>query len=152
MTNEERIAILEQKVKILQMFYASALADSVVRYGNEGILEKITGQKKAEQMKTGSSLAERLGITEPKQSFIKIQEIYGCANWVCTETEGGFEAVCTACMLCAISKKMGQFSPCRIYCLSPLEAVLKAVAPGSEFSVTQTLWDSDRCKAVVKLS
>jgi len=43
------------------MYYAAAPADSVNRYGNEGILEKITQQKKAEQMKSGSDAAIHYG-------------------------------------------------------------------------------------------
>lgn len=37
---------LEQKLKILQMYYAAALADSTLRYGNAGIPDKVIGQKR----------------------------------------------------------------------------------------------------------
>ena len=37
MTSEERVAMLEQKLKTLQMFYAAVQADSTLRYGNAGI-------------------------------------------------------------------------------------------------------------------
>ena len=50
-----------------------------------------------------------------------------------------------------ISKQMGQFSPCRIYCLSPMEALIIGVAPEAEFSTLSTLWDSDKCKLCVIL-
>lgn len=149
MTNEEKVLMLEQKLKTLQMYYAAALADSVIRYGNEGILDKVTEQKKSEQMRGGASLAARFGVAEPKKAFEKTADTYGCANWVCTDTDSGFEAVATSCMLCAISKRMGQFSPCQIHCLSPIESMLKGVAHDAEFTVTDTLWDSDKCRVVV---
>ena len=146
MSNEERIAALELKIKTLQMGYAAALADSVVRYGNEGVLEKITGQKKTEQMQNGAGLAARFGVAEPKQAIEKTRDTYGCANFVCTETSGGFQAAATSCILCSISKQMGgRFSPCQIYCLSPMEAMIKGVSPDSGFRVISTLWESGKC-------
>jgi len=93
----------------------------------------------------------RFGVKEPKQVFRNVQELYGCANWEFTDTENGFEAVTTSCMLCTISKKMGNFSPCQLYCLSPLEAMLKGISPNADFSVMDTLWDSDKCSVSVKL-
>ena len=153
MTNEENIIILEQKnaaleqkLKTLQLYYAAAIADSVARYGREGILEKITNQKGEEQARNGAGLAARFGVTEPIQAIEKTRDTYGCANFVCTDTNSGFEAVATSCMLCSISKQMGgQFSPCRIHCLSPMEAMIKGVSPDSDFRVISTLWESDKC-------
>ena len=150
MTDEERIAALEQKVKTLQLTYASALADAVVRYGNEGILDKITEQKRAEQMKNGASLAARLGAAEPRQAIEKTRDLFGCANFICTETYDGFEAVATKCILCSLSKQMGKFSPCHMFCLSPFEAMIKSISPGAEFDVFSTLWDSEKCMIKVK--
>ena len=141
----------EQKVKTLQMLYAAALADSTLRYGNAGILDEVTAQKRAEQMRTGTSLSERFGVKEPKQAFEKVQDIYGCANWVCEDTDKGFNAVCTNCMLCALSKQMGAYSPCQVHCLSPIEAMIKGVNPRAEFAVEKTLWGSDKCVVQVKL-
>jgi len=151
MTNEEKFAAIEQKVRTLQMSYAAVLADSTARYGTEGILNKITGQKKAEQMKNCADLAARFGITTPKQAFEKPRDLFGCANWVLTDTDKGFEAVATSCMLCAFSKKMGPFSPCRVYCLSPIEATLSGIAPGADFNVMETLFESDKCKVEISL-
>ena len=136
---------MEQKLKTLQLLYAAALADSTLRYGKAGILEEVAGQKREEQMKNGAVLAERFGVKEAKQAFERIQETYGCANWVCEDTDDGFTAVCTSCKLCAFSKQMGPYSPCQVHCLSPIEAMVKGVNPSAAFKVKQTLWDSDTC-------
>jgi hypothetical protein len=105
----------------------------------------VTTQKRAEQMANGAAMAERFGIKEPKEAFIRTQETYGCANWVCEDTAKGFTATCTSCMLVGMSKKMGNYSPCRIFCLSPIEASIHAVAPGAEFITEKTMWDGDKC-------
>lgn len=136
---------LEKKLKTLQMYYAAALADSTLRYGSAGILDKVTEQKLNEQINAGASLAERFGVKEPWQAFEKAQELYGCANWSREDTDNGFVAVCTNCMLCAISKKMGPYSPCKIHCLSPIEAMAKAVAPDADFVTEKTLWNDEKC-------
>jgi hypothetical protein len=160
MTNDEltvqassvKLAEMGKKLKTLQMYYAAALADTTLRYGKGGILDDVTTEKRVEQMKTGASLAERFGIKEPQDAFLKTAETYGCADWVCEKTENGFEAVAYNCMLCAISKKMGSvYSPCQLHCLSPMEAMLKGIAPEAEFVVASTLWDGDKCVARVTL-
>ncbi|MCL1981857.1 MAG: hypothetical protein FWG53_02035 [Clostridiales bacterium] len=152
MSKEEKVLWLEQKHKTLQMFYAAALADSTLRYGKAGILDEVAAQKKAEQMRTGAALAERFGVKEPQDAFLKTADTYGCADWVCEKTNDGFVVTASRCMLCAISKKMGEYSPCKIHCLSPMEAMLKGVAPEAEFMVEETLWDSDRCKVCIHVN
>ena len=74
MSSEERILTLEQKLKTIQLGYAAALADSIIRYGNEGILEKVAEQKRSEQMRNCSLLAARFGVTEPKQAIEKTRD------------------------------------------------------------------------------
>ena len=143
---------LEQKIKTLQTYYAAALADTTLRYGKAGILDEVTAQKRAEQMASGAVLAERFGVKEPQDAFLKTAEMYGCADWVCEKTENGFTATATNCILCAISKMMGGvFSPCQVHCLSPMEAMLKGVANDAEFAVESTLWDGDKCTVKVTL-
>jgi hypothetical protein len=63
---------MEQKVKTLQMLHAAALADSVFRYGKAGILDEVTEQKRAEQMKSGAALAERFGVKDTKRYYRRI--------------------------------------------------------------------------------
>ena len=142
---------LEEKLKTLQMYYAASLADSTLRYGKAGILDEVTEQKRIEQMKTGVALSERFGVKEPQEAFQKTQDLYGCAKWSCEDTEEGLAAICTYCLLCAMSKKMGAYSPCQIHCLSPIDAMIKGVAPNAEFVVDRTLWDSDECRVRVIL-
>ena len=149
MISEERIAALERKIKTLQMSYTGALADSVLRYSRAGILGEVTEEKRGEQMKGGAALALRFGIKEPKQAFQNVQELYECADWVYEDTETGFVATCTNCMLAAMCKKTGSGSPCRIYCLSPMEAAIKGLKPDAEFAVNKTLWDDERCEVKV---
>ena len=143
---------MEEKLKALQMYYAAALADSTLRYGKAGILDEVTAQKRAEQMAGGAALAERFGVKDPQDAFLKTAETYGCADWVCENTDDGFTATATRCMLCAISKKMGgAYSPCQVHCLSPMEAMLKGIAPSAEFVVESTLWDGDKCKVSISI-
>ncbi|MCL1809056.1 MAG: hypothetical protein FWG42_04700 [Clostridiales bacterium] len=149
MTNEERIAILEQKLKTLQVYYAAAMADATLRYGEAGVLAAVAERKRAEQLKAGAEMAKLYGISDPRQVFQKVQETYGCAEWVMEGTESGFAATCTNCMLCAISKKKGVFSPCQINCLSPIEAMVRGLSPGAEFVVKKTLWNDDECAVIV---
>lgn len=96
---------LEQKVKLLQIIYAGALADSALRMGKEEIIEKVTSEKREEQMMTGKSRAAQFGIGKPEEVFIKLSELFGCANWTVESYDEGFTAEATGCMLCAMAKK-----------------------------------------------
>jgi len=142
---------LEHKIKKLQLLYAAALADAVYYYGSEGILERVTKLKKSDQLKNGKNLATRFEMSEPKHAFEKTRDTYGCADWICQDTDSGFEAIAKNCMLCSISKAKGNYSPCQVFCLSPIEAALKGIAPDSEFNLIGTLWNSAECKVKITL-
>lgn len=140
---------LEKKLKCLQMFYAGALADAVNHFGKAGILEEVTALKRQSQLLTGKSGAQSLGITTPEEVFTVLAEIFGCADWKVIRLEKSFAAEATGCMLCATAKKMNAPSPCLIYCLNPMEGMVKGLDPEFRFEVTGTLWDGKNCRVVV---
>jgi hypothetical protein len=141
---------LERKVKLLQVIYASALADFAMRMGREGIIEKVTSEKKEEQILHGKSRATQFGIEKPEEVFIKLSELFGCANWTVNSDNKGFTAEATGCMLCTMAKKMGAQSPCNIHCLDPMEGMIKGIDPNLTFEVMETLWSSNQCKVHVR--
>ena len=141
---------LEKKVQILELAYAGVLADSVNCFGKEGVLEKVTEEKKKVQMALGKQQAERYGIQKPEEVFTKLAEIFNCASWEINREGDGFIAESKMCKLCAIAKKMGTSSPCCIYCLNPMEGMVKAINPNSTFEVMETLWDGQKCRIAVK--
>lgn len=136
---------MEQKVKMLQMVYAGALADSVLRMGREGILEKVTAEKREEQMRTGRERAAQFNIKTPGEVFEKLSETFECANWKVEQNDNGYTAEATRCMLCAMAKRMGAQSPCKIYCLDAMEAMVKGLDPDMEYIVGGTLWEGSKC-------
>lgn len=140
----------EKKLKMLQVFYAGALADSVLRMGKEGVLKKVAEQKRVEQLASGKIRAQQLGIQKTREVFEILPEIFGCANWQIEENESGFMAETTHCMLCSMAKRLGADSPCHIYCLDPMEGMIKGLAESAEYDVQSTLWDCDKCRVLVK--
>lgn len=136
----------------MQMVYAGALADFVLQLDKEGVLDKVRERKKSEGMLTGKMRASQFGITTPEEVFTTLSGIFGCANWAIDKTEQGFDAENKACMLCAIAKKIGAGNPCQIYCLDPMEAMVKGISSNAEYTVKETLWDNQRCLVEVKVS
>ena len=59
----------EKKLKMLQIFYAGALADLVLRLGQGGLLKKVEEQKRNEQLLNGKVRAQQLGIQKPQDVF-----------------------------------------------------------------------------------
>lgn len=139
----------DDKVRILQTAYAGALADAVLRMGRDGILTKITEEKRREQMRTGKAKAEQFGISRPEEVFSRLTDIFGCATWEIKTEDGGFSAETKSCKLCAIAKRMGAPGPCDIYCLDPMEGMVKGLEPDMEFKVAETLWDGSKCRVEV---
>lgn len=140
---------LEKKVKVLQGMYAGVLADSVLRMGREGILQKVADEKRAEQLQNGKMRAAQMGITEKQDVFAVLSDIFGCANWETTDAEYGFTAEASACMLCSLAKRMGAESPCNIYCLDPMEAMVKGMDDNANFTVQETLWEGQKCHVFI---
>ncbi len=142
---------LADKVRTLQAVYAGALADSVLRLGNEGVLEKVAQQKRNEQMMFGKARAAQFGMTSPREVFEKLSELMGCADWTVSPDEnGGLRANATRCMLCVYAKKLGTESPCRIYCLDPMEGMVKGLDEKTDFVVMSTLYDEGQCVVLLK--
>ncbi len=135
----------QEKIKLLQTIYAGALADSVLRMGREGILEKVRNEKRAEQMASGGMRTKQLNVQSAEEVFLKLTDLMGCANWIVETTESGCRATATGCMLCAIAKKTGAQQPCSIYCLDPMEGMAKGVEPDITFTAESTLWDGGKC-------
>jgi hypothetical protein len=141
---------IEKKLVILQNVYAAALADSVLRMGKGGILDKVTVQKRQEQILTGKMRAQQLGVTRPDEVFLKLSEIFDCARWEIKAEANGFLAENKVCKLCAISKKMGAPNPCHIYCLDPMEGMIKGLDANLKFEVAETLWEGTACKVNIR--
>jgi len=139
----------EKHIQLLQLTYAAVLADAVVQFDKENILEKVMERKKAEQMAAGKMKAAQFGITSPEAVFSEISKIYDCANWVIQPEENGFGAEAKACKLCAIAKQMKAPSPCRLYCLDPMHGMVKGLNPRAKFKVEETLWDGAKCRVLV---
>jgi hypothetical protein len=139
-----------KKLQMLRTFYAGALADSVLRFDRNGILDAVTAEKRREQLLSGKARAAQLGITDAQSVFEVLSGIFGCADWRTEATESGFTATASRCMLCAFAKKMGTQSPCGIYCLDPMEGMVKGLEEGAEYKVESTLWADGACRVSVR--
>jgi hypothetical protein len=62
---------LSRRVQVLEVAYAGIQADAVRCFDKEGILEKVTEQKKKEQMAMGKQQAERFGIQTAEEVLIR---------------------------------------------------------------------------------
>lgn len=95
-------------------------------------------------------MCKRLGITDPRQVFSTLSGIFECADWSVADTPEGFTATAKSCALCGMAKKMGSQSPCRLYCLDPMEDMVHALDPGASFDVKETLYDGGCCQVEIK--
>jgi len=73
-----------------------------------------------------------------------VSSIVDCASWEISSNKNGLIAICVGCKLAAMCKKLETPSPCRMYCLSAIEGMIKGIAPQSEFNVQSTLWNSPK--------
>ncbi|BDV42964.1 hypothetical protein GURASL_18870 [Geotalea uraniireducens] len=93
----------------------------------------------------GQSLVESLWIREPREAFSRLSETFAMTRWQVRSTAGGCIAETSFCTLAAQAKALGAASPCRHYCLDPLAAMVRSLAPQSRFTVCETLWAGERC-------
>ena len=139
----------EKDIKLLQLTYAAVLADATAQFEKEGVLHEVTQRKKAEQQSTGKMKAAQFGITSPEAVFLRLAEVFNCAAWEIRKADNHFTAETATCKLCGIAKKMKALAPCYLYCLDPMEGMVKGLDPDAEFTVEQTLWEGDRCRVRV---
>ncbi len=139
----------EKRLKMLQLFYAGVLADSVRRYSEAGILADVEAQKEMEQKMAAKGQLAQLRITDPSGIFNVFSEVFGCISWNIEETEEKLTARGHSCLLCAIAKKMNLPKPCNIYCINPVRAQVEGLERGYRLNVRSTLWESDKCEFVV---
>ncbi len=140
----------DKQVQILQMAYAGALADAVLQFDKEGVLQHVSDRKRLVQLATGKIMATQFGMDKPEEVFLKLSELFGCAQWeIKNSSAEGFVAQANSCRLCAIAKKLGAPSPCRIYCLNPMEGLVKALKENVAYTVEETLWEGERCRVRV---
>jgi hypothetical protein len=133
-------------LQLVQLTYAAALADATAEFAKEGVLEKVVERKRAEQMATGKMRAQ-FGVSTPEEVFTRLGETFDCARWtILHENDGGFIAEARACKLCAIAKKMNAPAPCALYCLNPMEGMVKGLRPQADFHVEETLWNGEACR------
>lgn len=132
--------------RLLQLFYAGVLADSVKNYENAGILENITTLKFLQQQKAAEAQLNQLEIDSVENLFRQFSEIFGCIDWKVVETGEDYEATGNKCLLCNIARSMGTVQPCSIFCINPFRALTAAIKPGYILRVDETLWNGNKCK------
>ena len=139
----------EEDSQLLQLTYVAVLADATAQFAKENVLQNVKQRKKAEQMATGKMKAEQFGITSPEAVFTRLAEVFNCAAWEIRNAEKEFVAETTTCKLCAIAKKINAPAPCYLYCLDPMEGMVKGLNPHATFAVEETLWDGEKCRVKV---
>jgi len=142
----------QQKLSAIRTVYASVLADAVKHMGDAGVLGQITKKKRAEQLQTGKTKAQQFGISDPRDVFRSITDLFRCADWTIDDRPGGFDATASQCLLCGFAKRMGARSPCRLYCLDPFEGMVKGLDPTATFTVKETLYRGEKCRVEVTSS
>lgn len=137
---------MTEEFKLLQLFYAGVLADSVNHFEKAGILEKVTETKFNQQQFAASAQLKQLGINSAEELFDRFSKIFGCIQWKVRADKERFIAMGESCLLCSISKKIGTAQPCYIYCINPFKSFAKALEPSLNLRVNETLWDGPKCE------
>jgi hypothetical protein len=138
-----------QHIRTLQLTYAAQLADAVVQYEKAGVLGRVTEERRAMRLAGGAAQAAQMGIAEPAAAFTTSAALFGCADWTVAAEGPAFTATAHTCLLCALVKKAGGPSPCRLYCLDPIEAMVRGLDAGAGFDVEETLCDGAECRVRV---
>lgn len=138
---------MENDKKILQLFYAGVLADSVYHYSKAGMLGVVAEEKHRQQQQTAGAQLKQLNIHTPEQLFLRFSEIFGCINWnVGVNEDSSVTAEGSGCLLCSIAKRMNTAQPCYMYCINPFKSMLAAMDPAYDLQVKDTLWDGNNCR------
>lgn len=139
----------EKALQLLQRSFIGVLADAVYQFGEEGVIDKVTERKKKDQMINGKRNAGFYGVSAPEEVFTIFCAIFDNTKWSIDQKANGFSAETSTCKLCSMAKKLGSPSPCKIYCLNPLEGLIKGLDNALAFNVKETLWHDKKCRIEV---
>jgi hypothetical protein len=139
----------EKHLVLMRNLYMGLQAETMARYAKAGILGETEKEKKALSFASGGKTTQMLGVTKPEEAFTKPSAIADCASWDIAGDGNGMKAVCGGCKLVAMCKQFGTPSPCRMYCLNPIEGMIKALKPEAVFMVKSTLWAGENCTVEV---
>ena len=139
----------EQNLSVLRSLYTRLQAETMLRYARAGILNDIETDRIKLSLASGENNAQMLGVTKPEEAFTEPAAIVDCASWEISSNRNDLIAVCVRCKLAAMCKKLETPSPCRMYCLSAIEGMVKALEPESLFTVESTLWSGKNCTVEV---
>jgi hypothetical protein len=140
---------IEQYLSVLRNLYTRLQAETMARYARAGILNDTEKDRVKLSLASGESNTQMLGVAKPEEAFTKPAAIVDCASWEISSHGNDLIAVCVSCKLAAMCKKLETPSPCRMYCLSGIEGMVKAVKPESVFTVKSTLWSGKNCTVAV---
>jgi hypothetical protein len=139
----------EVKLKLLQQVYVQVLAEAVFNFKQAGILEEVRKEKRKKALASGEKKVTQFDISEPEEVFQFTSQLFNCAHWETEKTEAGFLAEAEECQLCKLAKKSGAGMPCYLYCLDPMEGMIKGLDSNFEFEVLETLWGGEACRIKV---
>ena len=141
----------EKALTLLQNIYAASIAETANTYDRLMALDTIVEKRKGRHAQTASFLNQQLGIETVQEVFVKLSEVFGCADWSVEKADDGYIATAASCKLCALSKKMGGANPCNGWCLDPMFAMITAATriDAGSIVVESTLMTGDCCKVLI---
>ena len=141
----------EKTLALLQNIYAASIAETANTYDRLMVLDTIVDRRKQRHAQTAPFLNKQLGIETVQEVFVKLSEVFGCADWSVAEVDDGYIATAASCKLCALSKKMGGANPCSGWCLDPMFAMITAATQidAGSIAVESTLMTGDCCKVLI---
>jgi hypothetical protein len=141
----------EKALTLLQNIYAASIAETANTYDRLMALDTIVERRKERQAHTAPFLNQQLGIETVQEVFVKLSEVFGCADWSVAQVDDGYIATAASCKLCALSKKMGGANPCNGWCLDPMFAMITAATPidAGSIVVESTLMTGDCCRVLI---
>jgi len=141
----------EKTLALLRNIYAASIAETANTYDRLMVLDTIVEKRKGRHAQTAPFLNQQLGIETVQEVFVKLSEVFGCADWSVAEVDDGYIATATSCKLCALSKKMGGANPCNGWCLDPMFAMITAATriDARSIVVESTLMTGDCCKVLI---
>ncbi len=139
---------MEQQMKIntLRQVILIQAVEALRNYTEQGVLDKVIADKQKRDIRDGANRAKLFGITKPEQILALNSELYDCAVWDIKNDGEDVVAVADSCKMCTMVKDAGLPSPCALFCINPVDGVVRGVTGNYKLKVEETLWNGDCCR------
>lgn len=141
----------KEKISVLQLVFAGQIIKEFELIRKKYALTTLLKNEERNALRAAPGRLKQLGLHSVPGVFNFISTVPGFAQWRKRISGNKRTYVTEACKLRDIARYTGCPQPCKLYCIVPIEALLKGLDRRYSIEVQSTLWDGEHCSFIINM-